>query len=223
MKIRGVTDSVIRLLREKLITGVFPAGHKLNEVELSEQIGISRPPLREAFRRLEHEKLLVCVPRKGTYVADMSIEDCEQVYYSRRVLECAAIKSIQGKGITILPLAEKALANSETYTVPDNPTPQQMYEYYQVMAALHVALIESCGNNWLRHCYRGISASLARYQVIYLTTMGSGKASVQEHAEIQSLIRKGQYDAACWNMQQHIDKTVQRIKKRMHMHKTPAA
>lgn len=215
MHIKGVTDSVTLLLREKIITGVLHAGEKLHELDLSEQMGVSRPPLREAFRKLEYENLVVNIPRKGTYVADMSMEDCDQVYYSRQVLENAAIAFFQEHNIRALPLAEKALTDSTTATPPNCGDSQQIYTYYLVMAAFHKTLVESCKNSWLTHCYLGICSSLARYQVLYLTIPGSGKTSISEHGRILDLICDGQYKKARFQLNAHIHKTLERLKKKM--------
>lgn len=80
MKIYGVVETVQRRLRQAIITGKLPPDHKLNEIELAQEFEVSRPPLREAFRKLENENLIVSIPRRGSYVAGMSKEDCEQIY-----------------------------------------------------------------------------------------------------------------------------------------------
>lgn len=72
MKILGVTESAARSLRQEIIMGEISPGAKLNEIKLSNRYGISPPPLREAFRKLEYENLVENVPRKGTYVTEIS-------------------------------------------------------------------------------------------------------------------------------------------------------
>ena len=66
MKVLGVKDSVVQSLRTQIIIGELTPGQKLNELVLSSLLGISRPPLREAFRLLENEHLAHSIPRKGT-------------------------------------------------------------------------------------------------------------------------------------------------------------
>jgi DNA-binding GntR family transcriptional regulator len=55
MVVMGVTQSVAQYLRENIFSGELAPGQKLNELELSSRLGVSRPPLREAFRILENE------------------------------------------------------------------------------------------------------------------------------------------------------------------------
>lgn len=66
MEVFGVKESVVQYLRSNIITGELAAGQILNELELSSLLGISRPPLREAFRIVKNEHVIVSIPRKGT-------------------------------------------------------------------------------------------------------------------------------------------------------------
>ena len=66
MEVFGVKENVVQYLRSKIITGELAVGQKLNELELSCLLSISRPPLREAYRILENEYVIVSIPRKGT-------------------------------------------------------------------------------------------------------------------------------------------------------------
>ena len=67
MEFIGLTESVIKHLRNSIITCVFTPGQKLNEIDLATRLNISRAPLREAFYALENEYLITRIPRKGTY------------------------------------------------------------------------------------------------------------------------------------------------------------
>ena len=57
------------------------------EIPLAEELGVSRTPIREAIRILEQEGLVVMIPRRGTYVADMSLKDITEVFELRSILE----------------------------------------------------------------------------------------------------------------------------------------
>ena len=61
MQIRGVTEGVIEHLRDQIVTGELNAGQRLNENHLAASIGVSRPPLHEAFRVLQHERLIASI------------------------------------------------------------------------------------------------------------------------------------------------------------------
>jgi DNA-binding GntR family transcriptional regulator len=77
-------------LREAIVSGKLKPGEKLIERELCEMLGVSRPSLREALRKLEAEKLIVIVPHRGPEVAAMSLTEARDLYALRRLLESYA-------------------------------------------------------------------------------------------------------------------------------------
>jgi DNA-binding GntR family transcriptional regulator len=77
-------------LRQAIVTGKLKPGEKLIERELCEMLGVSRPSLREALRKLEAEKLIVIVPHRGPEVASMSLTEARDLYALRRLLESYA-------------------------------------------------------------------------------------------------------------------------------------
>ena len=96
-RVRSLKDIAYESIREAILGGNLKAGEKLTESEISEQLGISRGPIREAFRQLEMEGLVHSQPYKGTVVAEFSQEETEQVYIPiRRQVECYACqKAVQ--------------------------------------------------------------------------------------------------------------------------------
>jgi DNA-binding GntR family transcriptional regulator len=72
-------EQVVRALRDAIVTGRFPPGHRLIETELAEQLGTSRAPIREALRQLEQEGLVASYPYRGTEVVGVSQDEIEEV------------------------------------------------------------------------------------------------------------------------------------------------
>ena len=72
---KPLRDIVFETLRTAILEGGLKPGERVMEVQLAEKLGVSRTPVREAIRKLELEGLLVMIPRKGAYVADVSIKD----------------------------------------------------------------------------------------------------------------------------------------------------
>ena len=77
-------------LRQAIVSGQLKAGEKLIERELCEMMGVSRPSLREALRKLEAEKLIVNVPHRGPEVASITLTQARDLYALRRLLESYA-------------------------------------------------------------------------------------------------------------------------------------
>ena len=82
---------VVEILREAIMSGQLVSGSRLTEMDLSEQLGTSRAPIREALRQLEQEGLVASSPYRGTEVIGVSQEEIEQVLVPVRIaLECFA-------------------------------------------------------------------------------------------------------------------------------------
>ena len=68
-------ETVCEVLRDAIRRGVLEPGERLMEVQLAEELGISRTPVREAIRKLEQEGYVIMLPRRGTYVSSVSVHD----------------------------------------------------------------------------------------------------------------------------------------------------
>lgn len=86
-------EQVSHILMEAILEGVLRGGDQLVEAELQKQFGISRSPLREAFRDLEKKGLVVIIPRKGTYVRQVNRRDIQDNFPVRAVLEGLAARA----------------------------------------------------------------------------------------------------------------------------------
>jgi DNA-binding GntR family transcriptional regulator len=85
-------ERVAELLRESLIDGAYPPRQRLSEERLCEELGVSRNTLREAFRLLVRERLLVHQMHRGVFVAHPTSEDVRDLFRTRRVLELPALR-----------------------------------------------------------------------------------------------------------------------------------
>src|SRR6056297_804513 len=83
---------VYESLKESILNGSLKPGEKLMESRIAEDLGVSRTPVREAIRKLEKEKYVKMIPRKGAYVEDLTMEDILEVLEIRIVLEGLASK-----------------------------------------------------------------------------------------------------------------------------------
>ena len=88
----SLTDSVADTIRQQLIQGQLRAGQRLSEAALAQQLDISRNTLREVFRTLIKEGLLVHEPNRGVSVAVPSIADIIDIYRVRRLIECQSLE-----------------------------------------------------------------------------------------------------------------------------------
>ena len=216
MEISNVTVSALQFLREKIITGELKSGQKLNESNLSVRLGISRPPLREAFRVLEKDHLAVNIPRKGTYVAELSVKDFEELSQIREMIECYAIELLRASNIRNLPKVTLALNKALSLPMSINSVdPEELLNRIRVILDFHTSLVESAGNSRLAYNYHSISLNLARYQFIYFYISGAAQHSLDDHTKTLEFIRNGNYDQAKEELRKHIHYTVELVKNRI--------
>jgi DNA-binding GntR family transcriptional regulator len=84
-------------LRERIIKGVYLPGERLAEEAIVKSLKVSRNSLREAFRLLTHERLLVHELNRGVFVRKLSVDDVIDVYRVRKLIECSAVRTLDGR------------------------------------------------------------------------------------------------------------------------------
>ena len=87
IEIKSLMTVVLDTIRRRIFTGEFRPGQKINESEIAVNLGISRSPVREAFRILERDGLITTLPRKSSYITDISLQDLEELFEIRKLLE----------------------------------------------------------------------------------------------------------------------------------------
>lgn len=90
--LRPIREIVLHELRNAIFENKLKEGDRLVENIIASSMGVSRTPVREALRQLEIEGLAVNIPRKGTIVVGISIEDAVEIYDIREVLEGLAVR-----------------------------------------------------------------------------------------------------------------------------------
>jgi len=220
MEIMGVTESLVQYLRDRIIIGELRAGQKLNEAHLSLSLGVSRPPLREAYRILEREHLVFNVPRKGTYVTEISIEDLQEVTQARQMIECCAIDLLKLKNIRDLPQVASALDAGFKLSVPSGDDTEQYLIYIKTFTDYHLKLVESCGNGWLIYFYQAIASNLSRYQFKYFHIPGTRETSLKDHRQVLNFIEAGDHDRAKEYLSSHINYTFELLRRAMNRGKS---
>ncbi|MEU1619764.1 GntR family transcriptional regulator [Streptomyces sp. NPDC005722] len=108
----STADRVAAVLRTRISEGRLPPGGKLAEDVVAGALGVSRNTLREAFRLLTHEKLLVHELNRGVFVRVLTAADVADIYRVRRVVECSVIRGL-GAGPYDLSAAADAVAEGE--------------------------------------------------------------------------------------------------------------
>ncbi|MFF9091264.1 GntR family transcriptional regulator [Streptomyces sp. NPDC014991] len=112
----STAERVADILRSRIADGYFPPGTRLSEDSIGGALGVSRNTLREAFRLLTHERLLVHELNRGVFVRVLTVEDVEDIYRTRSLVECAVVRSLGEPPYPLQGLAE-AVAEGERAAV----------------------------------------------------------------------------------------------------------
>ena len=91
---RSLAEDAADRIREQILAGGFSQGEHLVEAKIAEQLAISRGPVREAFKLLRAEGLLLEEPRRGTFVVSLAADDVREIYGLRAALESRAARKL---------------------------------------------------------------------------------------------------------------------------------
>jgi DNA-binding GntR family transcriptional regulator len=187
-------------LRAAILSGRLEPGAELAEVPLSEELGVSRGPIREAIGRLASEGLVTVRPRRGAVVSPLSKEEFLELYQVREALERMAVKlavrRLQPEDFAALQrLIDDMATHAERGQVDD---------FFEANAAFHARLVDASGNAKLGELYRQLLDQIGRYRTRSLRLRGNLQRSVAEHAAILRAAKRGDAERAAHLMSEHI-------------------
>jgi len=138
----SVADRVYAALRDRILAGDLPHSARLHQEQLSEELGVSRTPLREALGRLAADGLVELLPQRGARVADITREDMEAAYAARLVLEpAAAALAARRRPPDALAEMHRALADHRHAT--------DVQAAFTANRAFHLAVVRAAENPFL--------------------------------------------------------------------------
>jgi DNA-binding GntR family transcriptional regulator len=185
-------DEAAVALRETILSGEFPSGARLRQVQLAAQLGISRTPLREALMKLEQEGLIELLPGGGLRVALLNLDEAVELYDVREVLDGLAAR-LAAQRIT-----ERDLRDLERHLARMNDclTRQDAHAWFVAHVAFHDAIFRASANGRLRALSSVVRLSIQRFHPVLLTTPNRLADAYREHREIFEAIRVHDPEAA---------------------------
>ncbi len=200
---RIVITHVHDYLRRQILEGTIPPGAVLSQVQLAQQLGVSRTPLREALRLLQEERLVVAEHNHRVRVAGINLEELESLYASRIMLETLAL------ALTIPRLSQSeidALAHAlAAMDAADNRHDSDAWE--QGNRRFHALLATHAEERIRQTIHRSIDAS-ERYRRIKLQTAPDSRAVAKtEHTSIFTACRERNIGGAVELLARHLART----------------
>lgn len=181
-------EQVYRTIRNNILSNHYPPGHQVLEPELAKQLGVSRTPVREALIRLEAEKLIELIPRRGMRVLPLVPKDYLHI--------CQLISALEGKALELLitknpgkdamqPL-EDALNEMDTALRTND-----LVSWSEADEKFHRFILNLCGNARLVHMLEVLRAQTWRARMILLKLRPSLESSNQSQRQLYNAILQG--------------------------------
>ncbi len=177
-----VRQQVEQALRDAITAGTLAPGRRLIERELCEQLGVSRPSVREAMRRLETEGLVQAQPNRGPVVARLSRQDAADVYGMRAILEASAARAFVDHASE----PEMATLTTAATSLDAAYRTQDVDAVLQAKGVFYAALFTGAGNRLLP---RVLDTITVRVTALRRLSLGTPQRMARSAAEIRRLVR----------------------------------
>ena len=185
-------EVVCESLREAIRKGILRPGERLMEIQLAEELGVSRTPVREAIRKLEQEGYVVMMPRRGTYVATMSIRDVSEIFEIRTALESLS------NGLAATRIMEEELEQLQRHLVAIKGyiEANDMEKIVETDIRFHDLLYQASRNTRLVGIISNLREQLTRFRTLSMSFPGRLEATLEEHRNMMKAMaaRKKQAD-----------------------------
>ena len=202
MKVESLTDIAKRYLEKWIVTDNLKPGQQLKEDEIASKLGISRPPVREAFKALESEGLVIRKPRKGVFVVEMSKADVIEVYMLKANLYAMAtelamehITSEQLEGL------DKLVRKMEDCIHEDI---SDILNYQKFHQRFHIRIMDIAGNRRLGIIASNLHKQIQRFSYQTLQHKAHLTTSAKYHRRIVNKILEKDKEKACKIMKEHV-------------------
>lgn len=191
-----ITGKITRALADRIIAGHIAPGSKLRQDHFAEEFGASHVPVREAFRRLEAQGLVVSEPRRGVRVASFDIAEVREVAEMRASLEVLALRHA-APHLTTAILDEAEAINRAGENAAD------VRAWEETNRAFHRLILTPCGMPRLLTTIDDLHAASARF-LFSGFRMEWGGPTDQDHRAILKALRDRQFDVAAATLARHV-------------------
>jgi len=210
-------SSVVQSELERMIlAGELRPGDKLTEMALAARLGVSRGPLREAFRMLDESGLVRTEKNRGVFVRDLPVEEAVEIFDLRAAMDEHVGRRL---AVSITPAALKEVRGL-VEQMEQAVKAKDAQRYHLLNLRFHDRLVELAGNGKLTAIYRKLIKELSLFRRLNLADGWLMPVSAGEHRQIVKAIASGDPDAAGRAMHDHVIESKERTIKN---HQRPVA
>ncbi|MGW5621354.1 GntR family transcriptional regulator [Streptomyces olivaceus] len=201
----STAERVSDILRSRIAEGYFPPGTRLSEDSIGGALGVSRNTLRESFRLLTHERLLVHELNRGVFVRVLTVEDVEDIYRTRSLVECAVVRGLGEPPYVLDGLAE---------AVEDGRRSAREGDWKAVGTAnihFHRELVALAGSERTDELMRSVFAELRLAFHVVDDPRRLHEPYIARNAELLETLQNGERDAAELMLAGYLDNSLKRV------------
>jgi len=204
-------ESVFLTLREAILKGYFKPGDRLMEVDLANELGVSRTPVREAIRKLELEGLVDMRPKRGAKVSSITLEDLNDVMEIRRHLEKLVVE------LSCVKATEEDVKEMEKcqQAFVEAVKSRDSTKIAEADVAFHDVIYKSTYNKRLIQILNNLHEQMYRYRLEYIKDEMKRTTLVEEHNRLITAIKEHDIDNAKCIIIRHVDNQHDTIVKNM--------
>ncbi len=169
-------------IRAMILSGELPSGSQIGEIQLAATCGVSRTPVREALRRLEAEALVRRTESQRSFVADWSLDDVEDAFELRGMLEALAARRAAER-LTVAQHAELAACNSQLERAIALPSPD-IAAFLDANRAFHAIIAEAAASPRLAAMLAGVTEQPVVLRTARNYDIDNLRRSWREHDEL---------------------------------------
>jgi phosphonate utilization transcriptional regulator len=208
LRANSLASAALQEIEEAILGGELAPGAKLNEATLAERFGVSRGPVREAFRALEQSGLVRMEKNRGVFVRELSLQEADEIYEVRAALDGLigrlAAQRIGAAGVQRLrDLVKRMHAAGRARDVD---------AYFPLNLEFHDLLADGAGNAALRDNYRRVAKQLSLFRRETLARNAEHiVVSTREHEAIVNAVAKGDAEGAARLLFDHVIDSRERL------------
>jgi DNA-binding GntR family transcriptional regulator len=200
-------------IRRMVMLGEIPAGQRLAEEQIAEQLQVSRTPVREAFVRLHADRLLKRFTDGGYYVAEVDLFDMRDLYELRLTLELRGVTRALEDGIEHD--REALLEIREEWEAIKADPPEPDGSFIELDESFHLALLRSSGNLALAEMVETINVRIRPVRTYDFLTEDRIETSIEEHLGIVAALLDEDIPLAADRLRDHIGASLDVVEQRV--------
>ncbi len=202
MQLESIADLAKGHIQVWIIKGEYQPGQQLKEEEIATRLDISRPPVREAFKMLEAEGLIIRRPRRGVFVTEMTEKDVWEAYTLKAALyEMAMELAMDTISEAQFQELEDIVGRMETCVAA---VPVELLKYQEYHQNFHNLIMFISGHDRLKKISASIHNQVSRFSYKSLQNFAHLNSSVRYHRQILKAIIAGDKVSACRLMKEHV-------------------